>query len=159
MIFKNFDPPHKSQGHLDPSTDYKSISILPDKKNMLISIQSLNQVIFEPRTKPSQFRSLHEIVSIPIPHAEIKSISTIDTTTKLIAMSTLKPCHFRPVLVCVGYIFADTCVPVKKHQCVSYNTSKYYVGIYHVLYITTLYTHDYVLYWWPDFVTFHPSWT
>ena len=31
----------------------------PDTKTKLISIQTLNQVIFDPHTKPSQFWSLH----------------------------------------------------------------------------------------------------
>ena len=64
-----------------------------------------HQVIFDPYTKPSQFRSIHW-KSIMILHTEIKSISTTHTTPKSISTSTLKPIHFRLVLFCVLHICA-----------------------------------------------------
>ena len=69
-----------------------------DTKTKLISIQTLNEVIFDPHTKPSQF---HWIKLNPIPHTKIKSTSTTHTIVKSISMSTLTPCHFRAALFCV----------------------------------------------------------
>ena len=67
-----FYPPHWNQVNFNPNTEVKSISTLTldksflmpsDTKTKLISIQILNQVIFDPHTdpltKPSQVRSLH----------------------------------------------------------------------------------------------------
>ena len=100
----------------------------PDTKTKLTLIQTRNQAISEPHTKQSQFRSLHskrvnsdpytQNESIPIPHTEISSISTTHTTHKSISMSTLKPCHFRPVLFCVLHTWAH--VPVIQQQYVSH---------------------------------------
>ena len=60
-----FDLPHKNQVYFDPNTGVESISIpalktsqfcMPsDGKNKLITIQTLNQVVFDPYPKPSQF--------------------------------------------------------------------------------------------------------
>ena len=53
----------------------KSVSIPPNKKNNFISTQTLNQVIFDPHTKPSQFRSHHWNQVNFDPHSNMKSIS------------------------------------------------------------------------------------
>ena len=64
-----FLSPTQNQANFDPSTDVKSISIPTPKssnfcmppytKTKFISIQTVNQVIFDPHTKTSQLRSLH----------------------------------------------------------------------------------------------------
>ena len=51
-----------------------------DTRTKLISIQTLNQVIFNPDTRPSQYDPFTEIKSNPTPHTEITSISTTHTT-------------------------------------------------------------------------------
>ena len=70
----------------------------------------------------NQINSDHytEIKSIPIHQGEIKPISTTHTTTKSISMSTLEPCHFRPVLFGVFYIRA--------HVPVIYSSNMYYTN-------------------------------
>ena len=118
----------------------------PDTKTKLTLIQTRNQAISEPHTKQSQFRSLHskrvnsdpytQNESIPIPHTEISSISTTHTTHKSISMSTLKPCHFRPVLFCVLHTWAH--VPVIQQQYVHHiNTSTN--SYFEVLFLTLPY--------------------
>ena len=64
-----FISPHKNQVDFDPNTEVKLTSIPtlnpsqfcmpPDTKTKFILIQTLNQVIFDSRTKPSQFWCLH----------------------------------------------------------------------------------------------------
>ena len=108
---------------LDTKTKSISISTLKtsqfcmplDTKIKLISTQTLNQVVFDPQTKPSQFWSLHwnQVNSDP-PH-KITSISTTHTTTNSISMPTLKPCHFRAVLLCVLYIPVHVLV-IQQHR-------------------------------------------
>ena len=87
-------------------------------KTKLISIQTLNQVIFDLHTKPSQYDAYTEIKSTPIPRTEITSIST--HTTKSTSMPTLKPWHFRAVLLCVLYIPLHVLV-IQPRQYVWYN--------------------------------------
>ena len=63
-----FLSPTQNQVNFDPNTEVESISIptlkarqfcmSPDTKTKLISMQALNQVILDPRTKPSQLWSL-----------------------------------------------------------------------------------------------------
>ena len=71
--------PTQNQGNSDPNTEIKSISITtlktsqfcmpPDTKTKLISIQTLNQVIFDPHTKPGQLWSQHwNQVNSDLPH-------------------------------------------------------------------------------------------
>ena len=65
-----FQPPGQNQVNCDPNTEVKSISIPnlknksicmpPDTKTKLISIQTLNQVTFDPPTKLGQLLSLHQ---------------------------------------------------------------------------------------------------
>ena len=64
-----FLPPPQKEANFDPNTEVESISIFtlktsqfcmpPDTKTKLISIQTLNQIIFDPHTKPSQLWSQH----------------------------------------------------------------------------------------------------
>ena len=79
-----FWPPHKNKSISIPSPKTCQIRSQPDTKTKLISIQTLNQVLFDPHTNQTSFD----------PYTEIKSIS----------ISKLKPCHFRPVLLCVLFI-------------------------------------------------------
>ena len=90
-------PQHLCQVNYDSHYKNKSISIPSDAKNKLILIHTLNQIIFDPLTRPSQFRSLHWNQINSDPRTEIISIST--HTTKSISMSTIKPYHFRPRVI------------------------------------------------------------
>ena len=119
--------PTQNKFKTDPHTEVMSISIPtlktsqfgvpPNTKIKIFLIQTL-QVIFGSHTKPSQFWSLHCNQVNSDPHADITSISTTHTT-KSISMPTLKPCHFRAVLLCVLYIPVH--VLVKQQQFVQYN--------------------------------------
>ena len=82
--------------------------MLPNTKTKSILIQTLNQVIFDP--------TQNQVNSDP--YTEIKSFPTTHTTTKSFSMSTLKSCHFRPMLLCVLYILVH--VPVIQQQYVSH---------------------------------------
>ena len=55
----NFDPNAEVRSISIPALNVGHFSISPDTKTKLISIQTLKQVIFDPRTKPSHFWSLH----------------------------------------------------------------------------------------------------
>ena len=93
----NFDPPHEIQVKFDPNTDVKSISIptlktnpipiRPHRKTKLVSIQTLNQVIFDPDTINSV--PYTEIMSFPILYTDTTSVSTAHTS-KPISKSTLE---------------------------------------------------------------------
>ena len=74
------------------------------KNHSNFHFHTINRAIFDPHTKPSQFRSLHwNQVNPDHPHWN-KVYLTTYTTNRSFSMSTLKPCHFRPVLLCVLYI-------------------------------------------------------
>ena len=66
-----------------------------DTEIAFILIQTPNQIIFEPHTKPSQSWSLHwNQVNFAPPHWNTSISST--NTTKSIAMPNWEPCHFGP---------------------------------------------------------------
>ena len=87
-------------------------------------------------------------------------------------MLTLKPCHFWPLLFCVLNIQVHVPVIQQKYASHKYEyqlvlllTCPYYGSetpkilrkcIYHILHFSTWYIHDYVRYWWPDFVSSIP---
>ena len=147
----NFDNPRKTKS-IDPHTKNESFSArtqrpcqfrsplrkqydfdAPDTKTKLISIQTLNQAILDPHTKPSQLRSLHwNHVNSDPPHWN-QVYFDHPHLTKSISMWTPKPCHFRPLLFCVLHIRAH--VPViqqlyvshkYEHQLVVFFTCPYY---------------------------------
>ena len=124
-----FLSPTQNEFSFDPNTEVVSFSILtlktsqsavaPNTKIKIISIQTLNHVIFDSHTKPSQFWSLHWDQVNSDPHTEITSISTTHTT-KSISMPTLKPCHFRAVLLCVLYVPVHVLVIQQQYVQYSY---------------------------------------
>ena len=61
-----------------------------------------------------------KIKSTPIPHTELTSISTTHTTNESISMPTLKPCHFRAVLLCVLFIPVQVLVIQQQYVSCSY---------------------------------------
>ena len=96
--------PTQHQVNFDPNTEVKLISIpILRTRQFGMPPRHENEVNSDPDSKPSRFRPPQknkvnsdpytEIKSIPIPHTEIKSISTTHTT-KSISMPMLKPCHF-----------------------------------------------------------------
>ena len=127
----------KKRVNRDPRTKTASISIHTLKPNYirpknrnkinfdahhtetkLISIQILNQVIFDSTQRQINSDPYTWIKSVPIPHTEIKFISTTHTTTKSVSMSILKPCHFSARVIFVLYIRVH--VPVIQQRCVSH---------------------------------------
>ena len=55
----NFDPSTEVKSIMIPTVKTSQFRMPPDTSTKLISIQTLNQVIFDPHTKASQFWSLH----------------------------------------------------------------------------------------------------
>ena len=118
-----FLPYHKNKSISIPTLKTSQSCMPPDTKTKLISIQTLNQVIFDPHTKPSQFWSLlWNQVNSDTPRWN--HVYFDHPHTKSISMSLLKPCLFRAVLLCVLYISAYAC------SCDTYNiitsTNSYY---------------------------------
>ena len=136
---------------------------------------------FDPDSKPSRFRPPHKTKSIMIPTLKssqlrsptLKSRLFRPSTQQSILMPTLKPCHFRAVLLCALYMPGH--VLVIQQQYISYNYEyqlalfltfpytvkprKYCASIHRILDLATWHLHNYVWCWWPDFVTFHSSCT
>ena len=165
----NVDHPHKSQVNFDPNTDVKSISMPPDTKTKLISIQTQSQAIFDPHTKPSQYLSLHwnqgnsdplhwNQVYFDHPH---NSQVNFDVNTKTMSFSAR---------VILRVIHAGTCscgtaairiiqirvstrvISWRVHTTTVGKPRKYCVSIYipyFIVYcIMSIYIQDYVWYWW-----------
>ena len=133
---------HKKHVHFDPHTKTKSISI-PHTKLDSISIQTLvssrlrsslwKQFSFHglrQKNKLLSFQTLNQVISTPAqiqvnsdPYTEIEFMLTTHTT-KSISMSTLKPCHFRPVLFFVLYVRLHVAVIHSNNQ--TYTSTKLY---------------------------------
>ena len=108
QIQVNFDPNTEVKSILIPSLKTTQFGMPPDTKNELISIQTLKQVSFDPHTNQVKYDPYTEIRSTPIPTTEIMSIWTTHTTES-ISMPTIKPYHFRALLLCVLYVHTSTC--------------------------------------------------
>ena len=104
----NFDPNTEVKIILIPSLKTSQFGMAPDTKTKLISSQNLEHVCFDPHTNQVKYDPYTEIRSTPIPTTEIMSILTTHTTES-ISMPTIKPYHFRALLLCVLYVHTSTC--------------------------------------------------
>ena len=82
----------------DPHSQNNSFSMPPDKKNKLISIQTLNNVSFHSHPRTSQFRSMHWNQGSSDP-PNWNEVYFDHPHNKQVNLSTLKPCDFRPVFL------------------------------------------------------------
>ena len=145
-----------------------------DTKTELISIHPLNQVIFDRHTRPSQFRTLHwlQVNSDPPHWNQVYSDHphndqvNFDANTKAMSFSgrvTLRVIHtitYSCDTAAMRIIYLR--VPIRIILDVSVLTTvkpRKYCGSIYIPHFATWYTTTYVWYWWPDFVTFHSSFT
>ena len=118
-----------------------------DTKTKLISIHTLNQVIFDPHTKPSQLWSLHwnQVESDPPHWNHVYFDHPHDN--KSFSMPTLKACHFRAVTFAC-HTYSNTCdtasiriIVTSANSCYSWRfhitvkPRKYRLSMYHILFL------------------------
>ena len=129
----NFDPPHKLQVTFDPKTDIRSFADLHSKiKSFSIPIDTLNQVTFDPHTRPSHIRSLHwNQVNSYTPHWNQVYFGHPHGNQVNFEVNT-ETMTFRPVLFCVLHVRVH--VPVIPQHDVSHKDEYQLVLIVTCLY-------------------------
>ena len=145
---------------------------MPRHKNQVNFDPNSKPSIFDPHTSLSQFQPLHwnKVNSDRSNWNQVYFDHSYNNQVSM--LSTLKACHFPPVFfarynhrsMLLWYSSRNTNYI---NQLVAFLTCSYYSKtpnilrryIYHIVYFTTWYLHDYVWYWWSASVTFHPSCT